>query len=66
MKELDALLMAYLENCYDDASDAEKSAFQALLTLSDPDLIGYLLQRQEPDSEDIARVVARILGRTPP
>jgi len=66
MKELDALLTDYLETRYDDASDAEKVAFQALLALPDPDLVGYLLQRQEPESEDIAGVVARILGRTPP
>jgi len=66
MKELDALLTVYLETRYDDAGDAEKAAFQALLALPDPDLVGYLLQRQEPESEDIAGVVARILGRTPP
>ena len=66
MKELDALLTAYLETRYDDASDVEKAAFQALLALPDPDLVGYLLRRQEPESEDIAGVVACILGRTPP
>jgi len=64
MKELDALLTAYLEAHYDNAGDTEKAAFQALLALPDPDLVGYLLQRQEPESEEIAGVVARILGRT--
>lgn len=66
MKELDSLLTAYLETRYDIADDAEKAAFQALLALPDPDLVGYLLQRQNPESEDIAGVVARILGRAPP
>jgi len=65
MKELDTLLTAYLETRYDIADDTEKAAFQALLALPDPDLVGYLLQRQNPESEDIAGVVARILGRTP-
>jgi succinate dehydrogenase flavin-adding protein (antitoxin of CptAB toxin-antitoxin module) len=64
MKELDALLSAYLETRYDKAGDAEKAAFEALLALPDPDLVGYLLQRQSPESEDIAAVVAHILGRT--
>ena len=64
MKELDALLTAYLEAHYDNADDTEKAAFQALLALPDPDLVGYLLQRQKPESEEIAGVVARILGRT--
>lgn len=66
MKELDALLTAYLETRYDDAGDTEKAAFETLLSLPDPDLLGYLLQRQIPESEDIASVVARILGRAPP
>jgi succinate dehydrogenase flavin-adding protein (antitoxin of CptAB toxin-antitoxin module) len=66
MKELDALLTAYLETHYDAAAESEKAAFQSLLALPDPDLVGYLLQRQEPESEDIAVVVARILGRASP
>ena len=64
MKELDALLTAYLEQHYERASDAEKAAFQALLALPDPVLVGYLLQRRTPDSEPQARVVDCILGRT--
>ncbi|MGI9225670.1 MAG: succinate dehydrogenase assembly factor 2 [Woeseiaceae bacterium] len=64
MKELDALLSAYLEDRYDTADDTEKAAFEALLALPDPDLVGYLLQRQEPASEGIAGVVEHILGRT--
>ena len=66
MKELDALLTDYLEQHYDGASDGEKAAFRDVLALPDPDLVGYLLQRQEPESEDIAAVVAHILGRTLP
>ena len=64
MKELDALLTAYRETHYDAAAESEKAAFQSLLALPDPDLVGYLLQRQVPDSEDIAGVVDHILGRT--
>jgi succinate dehydrogenase flavin-adding protein (antitoxin of CptAB toxin-antitoxin module) len=64
MKELDALLSAYLDERYDDAPEAEKAAFRELLELPDPDLVGYLLQRQVPDSEALAGVVDYILGRT--
>jgi succinate dehydrogenase flavin-adding protein (antitoxin of CptAB toxin-antitoxin module) len=64
MKELDALLSAYLHERYDDAPEAEKAAFRELLELPDPDLVGYLLQRQVPDSEALAGVVDYILGRT--
>jgi antitoxin CptB len=65
MKELDALLSAYLHDRYDDAPEAEKAAFRALLELPDPDLVGYLLQRQVPEAEALAGVVDYILRRTP-
>jgi antitoxin CptB len=51
MRELDELLLQYLENGHEQADAAEKSAFQTLLALSDPELISYLLQQQEPPLE---------------
>ena len=63
MKELDQLLTRYLEGQYAAASENDKAAFRALLELSDPELVGYLLQRREPGSEIIARGVDIILGR---
>jgi len=64
MRELDDLLLDYLQNHYDDASDADKCAFRALLELPDPELLGYLLHKQQPVAE-LSRVVAHILDRTP-
>lgn len=61
MKELDALLSAYLEDRYDTADDTEKAAFEALLALPDPDLVAYLLKKQQPDSAPIADVISRVL-----
>ena len=63
MRELDDLLLQYLDNHYEQAPDSDKQAFQALLALPDPDLVGYLLNRQQPEAQDIARVVDLILGR---
>ncbi|MBU2677006.1 MAG: succinate dehydrogenase assembly factor 2 [Gammaproteobacteria bacterium] len=65
MRELDELLLAYLKECYPTADDSEKAAFEAVLALADPELNGYLLQRQTPASEPIARVIQHILSRTP-
>lgn len=62
MRELDLLLLQYLESRYARANDDEKSAFQAVLDLPDPELNGYLLQRQTPVSEPIARVIECILS----
>jgi antitoxin CptB len=63
MRELDELLVRYLEDCYPDDNDADKAAFREVLTLADPELNAYLLQRQQPTSETIARVIERILRR---
>ena len=62
MRELDELLLTYLEQRYEPAPDADKQAFQALLDLPDPDLVGYLLNKQTPASE-LQRVVDHILKR---
>jgi antitoxin CptB len=63
MRELDELLLRYLETCYSQDSDDDKAAFRAVLELADPDLNAYLLQRQVPSSETIARAIERILCR---
>jgi len=63
MRELDELLVRYLEESYPGDSDEDKAAFRAVLELADPELNGYLLQRQIPSSEPIARVINRILRR---
>jgi len=62
MRELDDLLIRYLETRFAAADADEKAAFQAVLELSDPELNGYLLQRQTPSSESIARVINSILS----
>ena len=63
MRELDVLLVAYLDRHYDRAPEEEKAAFRALLELPDPELMSYLLQNEQPGHE-IAGVVDAILGRT--
>ena len=63
MRELDQLLVAYLDKRYDDASEADKRAFRTLLALPDPELVGYLLNHQTPDPA-LQSVVDAILGRS--
>jgi len=63
MRELDELLLNYLEQRYELASDREKEAFCALLELPDPDLVSYLLQKEIPTPE-VGIVVDYILERT--
>ena len=63
MRELDELLIAYLERRYDLAGDDEKAAFCKLLSLADPVLISYLMQRETPPPE-FALVIQQLLVRT--
>ncbi len=63
MRELDELLIRYLESRYPAAGDDEKAAFRAVLELPDPELNGYLLQRQTPSSESVAFVIEHILSQ---
>lgn len=51
MRELDELLVHYLNNLYAASQAAEKDAFHALLELPDPELAGYLLNQQTPPPE---------------
>lgn len=60
MRELDAVLQAYLERDWAASSDADKDRFEALLDLPDPALYGYLVRGHAPDDSDTARLLARI------
>jgi len=63
MRELDTLLLQYLEAGYLPASHSERAAFARLLELPDPDLFGYLVGRTDVPEESLRDVVARIRSR---
>ena len=61
MRELDDLLLAYASDCYDAAVPDEKAAFEALLSLPDPEIAAYLLKKKDPEQARISHVVQQIL-----
>ena len=63
MRELVELFLGYLDNRYDDAPNSDKQTFHAILELPDPELVSYLLQKEQPAAE-LTRVVTHILDRT--
>ena len=63
MRELDELLLGYLEQRYEHAPEGDKEAFRSLLELPDPELMGYMLQKETPTAE-LAHVIEHILDRT--
>ena len=63
MRELDLLLETYLEHRYAQSTDDQKKAFRELLSVADPDLIGYLLGGQVPQDATLAGIVSQIRDR---
>jgi antitoxin CptB len=61
MKELDILLQRWLEARYEGATDAQRTRFEALTELPDPELAGYLLGGLRPIDPAVAAAVDEVL-----
>lgn len=61
MKEIDLLLVAWLENSYRAASSAQQRVFREFLELPDPEIAGYLLGREFPAETERRELVAALL-----
>ena len=62
MRELDVLLLRYLEEQYAQASIDERQAFGAFLELQDPEIFRYLLGPDPELEEPLRNVVESIRG----
>lgn len=60
MRELDVVLERYLEQRYASAPIAEQQAFEALLDLPDPQLLAYVMRREEPTDSGWVDVIAKL------
>ena len=61
-KELDLLLLNYLEQRYPLADSKEQQTFQQLLDWEDRDLQGLMLKRDMPSDPHLAQLILRIFG----
>jgi antitoxin CptB len=64
MRELDMLLLDYVENRYQQAGEDEQRAFRHLLTTPDPDILDLLTEKIIADDELLQNVIKRLLKRT--
>lgn len=62
MRELDVLLLKFLETRYDGLSLAQKETFEAMLQLQDPDLNAMLMGKLEPESEELKQMISLLLS----
>jgi succinate dehydrogenase flavin-adding protein (antitoxin of CptAB toxin-antitoxin module) len=60
MRELDSILLAFVDRYLARMTDAEMTAFERVLELPDPVLQAYLLGRSAPDDDAIAELIERI------
>jgi antitoxin CptB len=60
MKELDLLLLRWLEQGYRRSSIGQQQAFHAFLELPDPLIAAYLLGRETPDEPEVRALVEAI------
>ena len=60
MRELDALLVRFVDRSAAALTDAEIAAFEGLLELPDPVLHSYLLGRSAPTDAVTAELIGRI------
>jgi succinate dehydrogenase flavin-adding protein (antitoxin of CptAB toxin-antitoxin module) len=61
MKELDFLLLRYLQECHAAAASEEQAAFVEFLELPDPDLARYLIAGDEPNDPRFAGLCRAVL-----
>jgi len=59
-KELDALLLAYLEQVYSDTSQQQQQSFQVLLQYEDNQLLAYFYADKLAEQPEIRRLIASI------
>ncbi len=62
MRELDVVLMRYLERDFDAAEATEQASFELLLSLQDPDIYDLLTGRITADDPGVQHVVERLLS----
>jgi succinate dehydrogenase flavin-adding protein (antitoxin of CptAB toxin-antitoxin module) len=60
MRELDGLLLAFVEASATTLTEAEIACFEAILELPDPTLHAYLLGRSAPTDDNTAALIERI------
>jgi antitoxin CptB len=60
LRELDVLLIRYLDRRFEQADARERAAFERLLDLQDPQIMALVIGRDVPADSDLANVLARL------
>ncbi len=66
MKELDLLLLPFLEEVYSELSTEDQAIYRKLLEVEDPDLFTWFMQTARSSDSDLQYMVDKILSRVQP
>ena len=66
MLELDVLLVPFVREVYAQLDAEDQARYRKLLECEDQDMIGWFMQREEPQDPDLLRMVRMILDRVQP
>ena len=61
IRELDSVLMPFVEGCYDELSTLDKARLMTLLGCQDTQLLDWILGRGMPDEEDLQCLITSII-----
>ena len=64
MLELDLVLEPFVTARYARLSESDRKCFQQLMLCEDQDLFAWFMQREQPDDQELARIVRQILQFT--
>ena len=57
MLELDLILQPFVENIYNTLDESEQRCYQLLLEEQDQDLFNWFLKKQDPEDDNLLRIV---------
>jgi antitoxin CptB len=57
MLELDLILRPFIDNVYKNLDDIDQKSFDMLLEEQDQDLFNWFLKKEEPENENLLRIV---------
>lgn len=64
MLELDLVLKPFLDNHYDELTEADKKLFELLLESEDQDMFTWFIDKVDPTDPEILRIVTIIRAHT--
>ncbi len=63
MKEIEEILYAYLDHCFDDDDDEMKAMYGRLLECHDVELFDWFLRSSRPEDPELAAYVEQLVQR---